>query len=76
MTTYEKLRSRIVELVGEKECIDLECVLLAYLFGTGYRSNEDYKDDVYNIYIRWKLGKPLEQQDEETLLFIGKILEV
>ena len=25
---------------------------------------------------KWHLGKPLEQQDEETLLFIGKILEI
>ena len=134
MNTYEKLRSRIVELVPEIVELRLGCEVIAHnrlftytsprLGGDGVhvltdsnapdiiergditkiigrpitledvlmamqRSGLEIPLVIVNYYksgviilkrseepgVEWHLGLPLEQQDEETLLFISKILE-
>ena len=138
MTTYEKLRSRIVELVPEivelkfgcrLKSLDSEAVFITsenqyqtrsflhsghnicYQFQKSEFEKEyeiigrpitledilraiGRRSDTWHVagdgafcclnqvtgqferVAQWHLGKPLEQQDEETLLFIAKILEI
>ena len=137
MTTYEKLHSRIVELIPDIKKLELGCEVIAHnrlftytsprLGGDGVHVLTDSnapdiieRGDITEIIGRpitledvlmamdkanfhespeltcegqfayyepelgefcltgkwWHLGKPLEQQDEETLLFISKILEI
>ena len=125
MTTYEKLRSRIVELIPEIVELKFGCeierwsdsekcfvtqvdergmveyfhptipdpaALLEHEFeiigrpitledcmramnSELYRFDDFYLTDSEDNSVKWIPGKPLEQQDEETLLFISKILE-
>lgn len=80
----EKVRNSLAEVVGEKDQYGLEDVLRAIdkvheehpAYATTIATDGKMLNRAGEWEGQWHLGKPLEEQSEETIAFIGKVLGV